>query len=150
MTDKDNKVGYKNPPKSTQFKPGQSGNPKGRPKGLKNLSTDLKDELEEKIVVTEGGKTLELTKQRAMLKTLMAKALKGDTKAANSLITLTLGIEQSESSRSGQELLPEEDQAILASLKARLLEAELESLTEDKTSTEQDDIEENDDESHQS
>ena len=38
-------VGYKKPPKRTQFKPGQSGNPRGRPKGTKNLKTDLAEAL---------------------------------------------------------------------------------------------------------
>ena len=45
MTNDTNPVGYKQPPKHTQFKPGQSGNPKGRPKGTQNLATDLAEEL---------------------------------------------------------------------------------------------------------
>ncbi len=40
-------VGYRKPPKHTRFKPGQSGNPRGRPKGTKNLKTDLIEELGE-------------------------------------------------------------------------------------------------------
>jgi hypothetical protein len=36
--EKQEEVGYKHPPKRTRFKPGQSGNPKGRPKG-----TSIKD-----------------------------------------------------------------------------------------------------------
>ena len=126
MADKDYKIGYKQPPKSTQFQPGKSGNPKGRPKGLKNLSTDLKEELEEKIVVTEGGRTLELSKQRAMLKTLMAKALKGDGRSSSVLIQLILGIEQSESGRQGQDILPEDDLAIIETFKARFIAKSIE------------------------
>ena len=87
------KAGYKNPPKHTQFKPGQSGNPKGRPKGTKNLRTDLSEELAEKIIVTEGGQQLVISKQRAMLKSLMAKSIKGETAAARALINLIVGLE---------------------------------------------------------
>ena len=58
----DYEVGYKKPPKDTQFKPGQSGNPLGRPKGTKNLKTDLMEELGQKIVVREGDRPLEVSK----------------------------------------------------------------------------------------
>ena len=81
-------IGYRKPPKATQFKPGQSGNPKGRPSGTRNLKTDLEDELGETITVTEAGKLKRLSKQRALLKSLVAKALKGDTKA----IAIVLGM----------------------------------------------------------
>ena len=42
-------VGYGKPPKHTRFQPGQSGNPRGRPKGTKNLKTDLEEELSERV-----------------------------------------------------------------------------------------------------
>ena len=92
MSDKPYDVGYGKPPKASQFKPGQSGNPKGRPKGTKNLATDLQEEIEEKILISESGQQLKTTKQRAMLKTLMAKALKGDVRAADSVIKLIVGL----------------------------------------------------------
>lgn len=119
-TNSDN-VGYKKPPKCTQFQPGQSGNPEGRPKGVKNLATDLQGELEQKIIITEANKTQEVTKQRAMLKTLFAKALKGDTRAANVLITLILGLEQANASTEHQDALGKDDLEILANYKAQLI-----------------------------
>ena len=58
-------VGYRKPPKTTQFKAGKSGNPKGRPRGSTNLATDLSAELSEQITVREGGQARRVTKQRA-------------------------------------------------------------------------------------
>ena len=85
-----NEVGYGRPPVGSRFKPGQSGNPKGRPRGTKNLKTDLHEELQEKIVVHEGERTLRISKQRAIIKTLFAKTLKGDGRAAHTLLNLLL------------------------------------------------------------
>lgn len=68
------KVGYGRPPKATRFKPGQSGNPKGRPKGRCNLATDLASELNEQITVREDGRPRRISKQRALIKSLMARA----------------------------------------------------------------------------
>ena len=53
----------------------------GRPRGSKNLNTDLLEELEELITVREGGKIQRVTKQRAMVKALAAKGMKGDVRA---------------------------------------------------------------------
>src|SRR5207237_8691001 len=49
-------VGYGRPPSPSRFKPGQSGNPRGRPKGQRNLLSDLRDELAEKIRIREGDR----------------------------------------------------------------------------------------------
>ncbi len=48
-------VGYGKPPQHTRFRKGQSGNPTGRPKGARNLKTELLEELQEQILVREGG-----------------------------------------------------------------------------------------------
>ncbi len=47
----DNEVGYGNPPKEHQFKPGQSGNLKGRPKSRKSGLTDISGLLNEPVKV---------------------------------------------------------------------------------------------------
>jgi len=81
-------VGYGKPPESSRFKPGRSGNPKGRPKGAGNLATDLAAELGEEITVREGGRERRVSKQRALIKSLMAKALKGDVRASAAVLAL--------------------------------------------------------------
>jgi hypothetical protein len=85
---KDYAVGYRKPPKATRFKPGQSGNPQGRPKGSPNLASDLSAELGEQITVREGGQARHISKQRALIKSLMAKALQGDVRATTALLAL--------------------------------------------------------------
>jgi hypothetical protein len=80
------KVGYGKPPKTTQFKKGKSGNPGGRPKGSLNLATDLTAELGEHITVREDGRSRKISKQRALIKSLMA--LQGDVRAMTSLWAL--------------------------------------------------------------
>ena len=82
------RVGYGKPPKAKQFKRGRSGNPKGRPKGSLNLATDLTAELGEHITVREDGRPRKVSKQRALIKSLMAKALQGDVRATAALLAL--------------------------------------------------------------
>jgi hypothetical protein len=82
------KVGYGKPPKSGQFKRGKSGNPRGRPKGSQKLATDLAAELNEQITVREDGKSRRVSKQRALIKSLMAKALQGDVRANAAVLAL--------------------------------------------------------------
>jgi hypothetical protein len=82
------KVGYGRPPKAKQFKPGKSGNPKGRPKGSLNLVNDLAAELSEQIAVREGGRTRRISKQRALIKSLLAKGIQGEVRAAAAVLAL--------------------------------------------------------------
>lgn len=112
--DKKYKVGYGKPPKETRFKPGQSGNPKGRPKGAKNLSTVVRTELDEKIVITEGGRQRTVTKREALFKALLSTALKGNVKATSAIIQLDQTTEQADAERKLEVLLGEEDEAVLA------------------------------------
>ena len=85
-------VGYGKPPKAHQFKKGQSGNPAGRPAGTKNLKTDLLEELSELMRIREGGKNRSVTKQRALIKTLIARGLGGNDRAAAKIIDLYLRV----------------------------------------------------------
>jgi len=83
----DGEVGFGKPPVHSRFRKGCSGNAKGRPKGTKNLRTDLTEVLQERITVTEGDRKVRMSKQRAIVKTLVAKTLKGDARSATTLLT---------------------------------------------------------------
>src|SRR5215475_9870474 len=83
--DPDDSVGYGKPPRAHQFKPGQSGNPKGRPKGRKNEATMLDELLFKRIPVRQGGRDLRMTVIEAMFRRLAEDALKGNIKAAGFL-----------------------------------------------------------------
>lgn len=82
-------VGYKHPPRKYQFKPGQSGNPKGRPKANRDFSLDITDELNEIISIKESGKVKKITKKRALAKRLVNDALSGKV-ASTKIITSIL------------------------------------------------------------
>lgn len=73
------------PPKrtsaDTRFKPGISGNRNGRPKGARNKSTIVDEELNSLIAVTENGKKKKISKWRAALKQQVNKAVQGDLRA---------------------------------------------------------------------
>ncbi len=71
-------VGYGKPPAHTQFKKGQSGNPRGRPKGSLNIATTLKRELASRVTVTENGRQKTLTKGEATIKQLVNRSAQGD------------------------------------------------------------------------
>ena len=123
MTDDASKyeVGYGKPPQHAQFKPGRSGNPKGRAKGALNLKTDLTEELSERIRIREGTKERSVTKQRAMLKALLAKALKGDTRAIAVLLSLVAKlVEPDAASSADKEVGDTSDQLVFAELMSRL------------------------------
>ena len=63
-------VGYGRPPKETQFTPGKSGNPNGRRKGSRSVGAILKDIIEQRIAVTENGKTRRMPALEVMLRRL--------------------------------------------------------------------------------
>ena len=61
-------VGYGEPPKNTRFKPGQSGNPRGRRRGQRNLKTVVQEVLREKITIREGERTRTISRLDAIVR----------------------------------------------------------------------------------
>src|ERR1700758_5034506 len=83
---RDNEVVYGKPPRQTRFRKGQSGNPRGRPPGAKNLKTLLNDALNEPVIVTENGGRRKLTKRQAIIKQVVNQSIKGDCPAIKILL----------------------------------------------------------------
>lgn len=115
----DYKVGYGKPPKPTCFKPGQSGNPNGRPKGTPNFKTHVKSTLKAPVKLTRDGESHNVSTQEAMLLRLRAKALDGDGRALDRLISLAQVYGDDELAPTAT--LSADDEHVLAIYRARLL-----------------------------
>ena len=79
------KVGYKHPPLHTRFKPGQSGNPNGRPKGRLNLSTEVMGIISKKVKVRDGDTDRQMSLLAANVLAHGIKGAKGDVRSASFL-----------------------------------------------------------------
>ena len=122
MAKSQKKTGYKGPPKSGQFKKGQSGNPSGRPKGSKNFKTEVNEELSGNITISENGKTKRVSKRLALVKSELAKGLHGDNKSFNSIMKLMERmLEEAEDDNNEEEPLSKTDVQILEAYNAKLL-----------------------------
>jgi hypothetical protein len=104
-------VGYGKPPRAHQFKPGKSGNPKGRPRGAKSEETILRELLQQKISLNERGRARKITIYEGIFRRIIEDCLKGNTKSAAFLLNrhqaMTSGEQPMESG------LSEDDEAVL-------------------------------------
>jgi hypothetical protein len=88
----DYEIGYRKPPKQTRFPPGQSGNPRGRPKGDKSLVTALKHALEAKVQIRRDGKERAISSLQAFAFRLVADAIRGKASAQKMLVELIVRV----------------------------------------------------------
>lgn len=107
---RDEDIGYGKPPRAHQFKPGQSGNPNGRPKGRKNEATMLDEILYKKIPAREGGRQRRVTVLEAIFHRFAENSLRGNIKAAAFLLSRLSALSSGQSS---QAELSDDDQAVL-------------------------------------
>jgi hypothetical protein len=110
-------IGYGRPPKQHRFRRGQSGNPRGRPKGAKNTSTLTREILDKKIEFPSETGDRKISRREAILTRLAEFALDGDTRSAAFLFRLDMPESAEDQADNGAS--PEEDQEIIeAYLKA--------------------------------
>jgi hypothetical protein len=114
-TDDENnfEIGYGRPPRHSRFVPGQSGNPRGRQRGVRNLVHDVKRTLEVPVRLTDQGKTKRVSTQEAVLLRLREKALKGDARAIDRLVELARTYNVAEAASGIDQAMSLDDQAIL-------------------------------------
>lgn len=112
----DYEVGFCKPPKATQFKKGQSGNPRGRPKGSLNLATILKRAINEKIMIAENGRQRTVCKGEAVIKQLVNRAAQGDLQYIRTLLAEMNAAEAALAGSSGKPTTDLTDPSILAPL----------------------------------
>ncbi|WP_416898646.1 MAG: DUF5681 domain-containing protein [Minwuia sp.] len=95
MTDRGRKddVGYGKPPRHTRFQKGQSGNPKGRPKGSRNISTLVERALRKPITITEAGERRTMSRAEAIATRLISDALSGKHPAQKLVIEMDRELE---------------------------------------------------------
>ena len=118
-------VGYCHPPQATRFKKGQSGNPKGRPKGSLNVATVFLKTLRERVVINENGQRKTVTKLEAALKQLVNKAATGDTRALRLLLELARDAEAKQNAGEMQNpVVGELDQEVIEGILQRFQEGE--------------------------
>ena len=110
----DYELGYMKPPKSGQFQPGQSGNPKGRPSGSKNTHKLLDEIVNEKIQMTKNGRPVRIRKKQAMLLQATNKAVQGDLRALQTLLPMmTAADDRNEQLAKVAEAIRQDDKGIL-------------------------------------
>lgn len=115
------KVGYGHPPKATRFQKGQSGNPSGRPAGIKSLRSVLEEALAQRTSVRVAGRTKRVTKLEAMTRKLADLAVEGDARVLRLLLNeIRLAEERAAEEPATQDVLTAADREVIAALVLRI------------------------------
>ena len=117
---RDYAVGYGKPPVHTRFQKGKSGNPKGRPRGMKNMSTLLSTALNASIVVVANGRRKKITKREAIVTQLVNKSAAADLKATQIVLAMLRDLECQADDPGEATVFTEADQEIIRRIQARL------------------------------
>ena len=116
------RAGDRRPPVATRFKPGESGNPRGRPRAKRHLGAVVARALSERVTVEEtDGRVRRLSKLEATVKQIVDGATKGDARATKLLFALIKADERALSEPEGGRgtLTSEADAIVIAELRRR-------------------------------
>ncbi|MEA3195484.1 MAG: hypothetical protein QOD26_3817 [Betaproteobacteria bacterium] len=118
-------VGFGKPPRQSQFKPGQSGNPRGRPKGSKNLSSVIRKVLGRRVNVKHNGAEKTMPTLEALLNLMASRALSGDPKLIHLLLRHATMADGEAAERAADEpTLRPEDELVMANIVKRIRQAD--------------------------
>lgn len=138
MSKKKYTVGYGKPPKHSQFKPNQTGNKKGRPKGSKNFDKMVQEMLKSPVKVSKDGKQKTIWAFMAILLRLREKAVNGDQRAMERMLELgqTYLVEETVKEDA---INSDQDEEIMKILESRFLSGALGPLPKEPPTNDEDD-----------
>jgi hypothetical protein len=127
---RDYEVGHGKPPKTTQFKKGRSGNPKGRPKGSKNYSTIVSKALKQPVHITKSGVPKTVTALEAVVLTTVKDALGGNRRAQLQVTSWGEQVFAEDPSKASSDTLSRNEQLILDAYTAEITANVLDSMAD--------------------
>src|SRR5438874_9695960 len=119
-TPRDYVVGYGKPLLHTRFQKGRFGNPNGRPRGRKNMSTLLSKALNGSVIVVENGRRKKITKREAIVTQLVNKSAASDLKATQIVLAMLRDLESQDDGSADRAVFTEADHEIIRRIQARL------------------------------
>jgi len=115
------KIGYGHPPRAYRFKKGQSGNPSGRPKGIRSVGRVLEEALAQTTTVRVRGRARTMTKLDAAMRRLADGAVAGDPRILRLLLgEIRVAEQRAAAEPQTQDVLSAADREVIAALVVRI------------------------------
>ena len=109
----DYQVGYGKPPLHTRFGKGQSGNPRGRPRGARNTRTILEEALNKKVTVNDAGRRRTMSRKQVLIYQLLNKAAAGDMRAMSTVLAFMENLDNAADASLAEAQLRPDDRVLM-------------------------------------